>query len=63
MNQISIHASRETVEEMERQLRRAGKGLARMDQRLVRFAREKPVAAAFAALTAGFLLGRLLSRR
>jgi ElaB/YqjD/DUF883 family membrane-anchored ribosome-binding protein len=43
--------------------RQMGKQIRRADDRLLRFARQKPLAAAFAALAVGFFVGRLVSRR
>jgi len=63
MNQISVTRGREAVEKMEDGVRRARVELRRADERLVRFARDQPLAAAFSALAVGFLLGRLLARR
>jgi ElaB/YqjD/DUF883 family membrane-anchored ribosome-binding protein len=63
MNQISVTRGREAVESMEDGVRRMRVELRRADERLVRFARDQPLAAAFSALAIGFLLGRLLARR
>lgn len=63
MNQISVTRGREAVEKVEDGVRRVRVELRRADERLVRFAREQPLVAAFSALAVGFLLGRLLARR
>ena len=41
---------------------RARAQLKRTDQQIVRFAKEKPLLAAFSALAVGFVLGRVISR-
>ncbi len=46
-----------------RQLAEANPSIARLDERIQGFARQKPVTAALIALTAGFFIGRLVSRR
>ena len=63
MNQVSTASSREAIMRVEDGFRQMGKQIRRADDRLVRFARQKPLAAAFAALAVGFVVGRLLSRR
>jgi len=63
MNQISVTRGREAVEKMEDGVRRARVELRRADERLVRFARDQPLVAAFSALAVGFFLGRLFAKR
>lgn len=63
MNQISVNRGREAIEKVEDGMRRARVELRRADARLVQFAREQPLVAAFSALAVGFFLGRLLARR
>jgi ElaB/YqjD/DUF883 family membrane-anchored ribosome-binding protein len=63
MNQMSVTRGREAIEKMEDGVRRARVELRRADERLVRFARDQPLVAAFSALAVGFLLGRLFARR
>jgi len=41
----------------------APKGVSRAGERLQQFAKNQPVAATFAALAGGFLVGRIFSRR
>jgi ElaB/YqjD/DUF883 family membrane-anchored ribosome-binding protein len=41
----------------------ARREVAAIDRRVQRFTRQKPLAAAFAALAVGFVIGRLVSRR
>jgi len=48
---------------MRENVARAREGLSRADDRVQRFVRGRPVTALFAALTAGFLLGRIMARR
>ena len=50
MNQVSTARSREAIMRVEDGFRQMGKQIRRADDRLVRFARQKPLAAAFAAL-------------
>jgi ElaB/YqjD/DUF883 family membrane-anchored ribosome-binding protein len=63
MNQISVTRGREALEKMEDGMQKARVELRRVDERLVRFARDQPLVATFSALAVGFLLGRLLARR
>lgn len=46
-----------------RHLAEANPDIARLDERIQGFARQRPVTAALIALTAGFFIGRLVSRR
>ena len=63
MNQISTARSREALMRVEDGFRQFGEQIRRADDRLVRFAKQRPLAAAFAALAVGFVFGRLVSRR
>ena len=63
MNDVSTARTREALTRVEHGFRQAGEQIRRADVRLVRFARQKPLAAAFAALAVGFVVGRLVSRR
>jgi ElaB/YqjD/DUF883 family membrane-anchored ribosome-binding protein len=64
MNQVSTaHGPREGIMRVEDGFRQVSEQIRRADDRLVRFARQKPLAAAFAALAVGFLVGRLVTRR
>ena len=63
MNQVSTAQSREAIMRMEDGFRQVGRQIRSADDRLVRFARQKPLVAAFAALAVGFVVGRLVSRR
>jgi ElaB/YqjD/DUF883 family membrane-anchored ribosome-binding protein len=63
MNQVSTARSKEALMKVEDGFRQAGERIRMADDRLVRFARQKPLAAALAALAVGFVVGRLVSRR
>ena len=63
MNQVSSARSREALIRVEDGFRQVGEQIRRADDRLVRFAKQRPLAAAFAALAVGFVFGRLVSRR
>jgi len=63
MNQVSTARGREAIMRAEDGFRQVGEQIRRADDRLVRFAKQKPLAAAFAALAVGFFVGRLVSRR
>lgn len=63
MNDIAEHPVRQLKERAEEGLRDASRGLTRVDGQIKRLVREKPLAMAFGAMAAGFLMGRLLSRR
>ncbi|HEX4475609.1 MAG TPA: hypothetical protein VH142_11060 [Polyangiaceae bacterium] len=57
------HESAELIDAARENLMRAGANIQKFDQRMQRFARQQPVAAAFAALTVGFLVGRFVAKR
>jgi ElaB/YqjD/DUF883 family membrane-anchored ribosome-binding protein len=63
MNQVSTARGREAIMRVEHGFRQVGEQIRSADDRLLRFARQKPLAAAFAALAVGFVFGRLVSRR
>ncbi|HEX4339481.1 MAG TPA: hypothetical protein VH062_26425 [Polyangiaceae bacterium] len=62
MNQISTAGASEAMEKLEGGVRQAREQIQRADEKLVRFAKEKPLVAAFSALAVGFVVGRFLSR-
>ena len=62
MNQISSARGNEAIEKLEDGMRQARDRLHRVDQQIVRFAKEQPLVAAFSALAVGFIVGRLLSK-
>jgi ElaB/YqjD/DUF883 family membrane-anchored ribosome-binding protein len=61
MNQISTRGN-EAIEKIEDRMKQARQSLQRVDKQVVRFAKEQPLAAAFAALAVGFVLGRVFSK-
>jgi ElaB/YqjD/DUF883 family membrane-anchored ribosome-binding protein len=63
MNQIAQDRTLHLKHAVEGGLRDASREMYRLDRRVQQLVRQKPLAAAFAALAAGFLLGRLVSRR
>jgi ElaB/YqjD/DUF883 family membrane-anchored ribosome-binding protein len=63
MNDQVRHEGRELKARVQNKLEVAKGRMSRIDQRIQNLARNQPLAAAFMALTAGFLLGRLMSRR
>jgi len=63
MNEMSATRSREAIETVEDGVKRARAQLRRTDEQIIRFAREKPLVAAFSALAVGFVIGRIISRR
>jgi hypothetical protein len=63
MNQMRISDTQELKERLQNGVAHAGDGVARVDRQLQHFVRAQPLAAAFAALTVGFVLGRIFSRR
>jgi ElaB/YqjD/DUF883 family membrane-anchored ribosome-binding protein len=62
MNQISTARGNEAIERIEDGMKQARDRLQRVDKQIVRFAKEQPIAAAFAALAVGFVLGRVISK-
>ncbi len=62
MNQISTARGNEAIEKIEDGVRQAREQMQRVDEKLVRFAKEKPVLAVFSALAVGFVVGRFISR-
>jgi len=62
MNQISTSRSNEAIEKIEERMREARDRLQRVDQQIVRFAKEKPLIAVVSALAVGFVVGRIFSK-
>ncbi|HEX3595337.1 MAG TPA: hypothetical protein VHU80_09555 [Polyangiaceae bacterium] len=62
MNQISQAKTSEAIEKIEDSVRQAREQIQRVDQKIVRFAKEQPLVAAFSALAVGFVVGRFLSK-
>jgi len=63
MNQIAEpHGAEQTRERALRRLRDAADEVSRVDRRLQRLVREKPLTMACVALTVGFVVGRLVAR-
>jgi len=62
MNHIGTTRGNEAIERIEDGMKQARDRLRRVDQRIVRFAREQPLVAAFSALAVGFVAGRILSK-
>ncbi len=62
MNQISTARGNEALEKIEEGMREARDRLQRVDQQIVRFAKEKPLVAVFSALAVGFVVGRIFSK-
>lgn len=55
--------TQEVKAKLQRNLKEVRGGINRADERVQRFARAQPLTATFIALSAGFVVGRLLSRR
>jgi ElaB/YqjD/DUF883 family membrane-anchored ribosome-binding protein len=62
MNQISTSRSNQAIEKIEEGMREARDRLQRVDQQIVRFAKEKPLIAVVSALAVGFVVGRIFSK-
>lgn len=62
MNQISTSRGNEAIERIEEGMREARDRLQRVDQQIVRFAKEKPLIAVVSALAVGFVMGRIFSK-
>jgi ElaB/YqjD/DUF883 family membrane-anchored ribosome-binding protein len=63
MNQMRISDGQQLKERLQNGVAHAGDGVVRVDRQLQHFVRTQPLAAAFAALTVGFVLGRIFSKR
>jgi len=64
MNQMTQNGrSTPKNEQLKEGVRRAKTEISRLDERIINFARAQPLAAALSAVAAGFILGRLFSRR
>jgi ElaB/YqjD/DUF883 family membrane-anchored ribosome-binding protein len=63
MDQIAEDRTLHLKHAVEGRLRDVNREVSRLDRRVKQFVRQKPLAAAFAALAVGFVLGRLVSRR
>lgn len=63
MNQIAEDRTLHMRHAVEGRLRDVNREVTRVDRRVRQLVRQKPLVAAFAALAAGFVLGRLVSRR
>jgi ElaB/YqjD/DUF883 family membrane-anchored ribosome-binding protein len=57
-----LQAARRLERRVQHGVREANRRLVTADRNLKRFVRAQPLAAAFCALAAGFILGRLVSR-